>query len=179
MSRFPIFTDRKEGQVRKLILVGLTAVVLALTACGGSSGTVVTSASNSGSGGGSGSSSGGSGSGNSVTLTVDAGPNNNDVDTPFITVTVCAPGSMSNCQQIDHVEVDTGSYGFRVISSVLNASLASALQQETGNGSYPIVECTQFADGYSWGPVKVADVQIAGESASSVPMQVIGDPSRR
>jgi hypothetical protein len=160
--------------VRKLILIGFTAVALALSACGGGSGSVATSTSNSGGGGGGGGG-GGSGSSNSVTVTVDAGPNNNDVDTPFITVTVCAPGSTSNCQQIDHVEVDTGSYGLRVISSVLNASLASALQQETGNGNYPIVECTQFADGYSWGPVEVADVQVAGESASSVPIQVIGD----
>jgi hypothetical protein len=31
-------------------------------------------------------------------------------------------------------------------------------------------------DGYSWGPVALADVKIAGESAGSVPVQVIGDP---
>jgi len=32
-------------------------------------------------------------------------------------------------------------------------------------------------DGYSWGPVALADVQISGETAQSVPLQVIGDPS--
>jgi hypothetical protein len=32
-------------------------------------------------------------------------------------------------------------------------------------------------DGFSWGPVALADVQISGESASSVAVQVIGDAS--
>jgi Protein of unknown function (DUF3443) len=39
------------------------------------------------------------------------------------------------------------------------------------------VECTQFADGYSWGPVEITDMQIAGESAKGLPIQVIGDPA--
>jgi hypothetical protein len=40
-----------------------------------------------------------------------------------------------------------------------------------------LLECTQFVGGYSWGPVALADVQISGETAHSVPVQVIGDPS--
>ncbi len=120
---------------------------------------------------------GGGQASNAVTMTVDGGPDGNDVDTPFITVTVCAPGSTTNCQQIDHVEVDTGSYGLRIMSSVLSSSLASALQQEVTADGNSVVECTQFADGFSWGPVKVANVQLAGESASNVPVQVIGDPA--
>jgi Protein of unknown function (DUF3443) len=160
--------------VRKLVLSALTPVLLVLAGCGGGGGGLAPS-SNNGTGGGG----GGGQVANSVTMTVDAGPGpqGNDVDTPFITVTVCAPGSTTNCQQIDHVEVDTGSYGLRIISPVLNSSLAAALQPETGSGGNPIVECTVFADGFSWGPVKVADVQIGGETASSVPVQVMGDPA--
>ena len=162
--------------MRKLVLSGLVQVLLVLAGCGGGgSGTVATSTSNNGSG------SGNSGqSSNSVPITVDSGPDPSvgyDVDTPFVTITVCAPASTTNCQQIDHVEVDTGSYGLRVMSSVLNASLSSALQQETVSDGNSVVECTMFADGFSWGPVKVADVQMAGESASNVPVQVIGDPA--
>ena len=159
--------------MRKLFLFGLLQALLLLAGCGGSSGGgVVTSTTGNSSG------TGGSHPANTVTMTVDSGPNGNDVDTPFITVTLCAPGSTTNCQQIDHVEVDTGSYGFRVMSSVLSPALASALQQEqvTANGD-SVVECTQFADGFSWGPVKIADVQVAGESASRVPIQVMGDPA--
>jgi len=37
-----------------------------------------------------------------------------------------------------------------------------------------LVECTQFVDGYSWGPIALADIQVGGETASSVPIQVIG-----
>jgi hypothetical protein len=157
--------------VRKLVLLGLVQALLLGGCGGGSSSGIVSSTSNNGSGGG------GSQAPNAITMTVDSGPNGNDVDTPFISVTVCAPGSTTNCQQIDHVEVDTGSFGLRIMSSVLSASLASALRQESSADGNSVVECTQFADGYSWGPVKVADVQIAGESAASVPIQVIGDPA--
>jgi hypothetical protein len=157
--------------VRKLVLTGLAPALLFLLAgCGGGgSGSVVTPSN-------AGSSSGGQAS-NSVAITVDSGPQGvDDADTPFITVTVCAPGSTSNCQTIDHVEVDTGSFGLRIISSVIaGTSLASALQAETSAGGNPVVECTQFADGFSWGPIEKADVQIAGESASDVPIQVMGD----
>lgn len=156
--------------MRKLIFLGLAQALLLLGGCGGGSGGIATS--NNGGGGG-----GGNGPGNSVTMTVDSGPDpasGIDADTPFITVTVCAPGSTSNCQTIDHIEVDTGSYGLRILSSVLNSSLASALQPEQLGGN-TIVECTQFVDGFSWGPVKLADVKVASESAGSVPVQVIGD----
>jgi Protein of unknown function (DUF3443) len=113
---------------------------------------------------------------NVVSVVVDAGPlpsTSADTNTLFTTVTVCAPGSTSKCQTIDHIQVDTGSYGLRILSSVLTL----ALPVETATNGEAIVECTVFADGYSWGPVALADMQVSGESASSLPIQVIGDPN--
>lgn len=111
---------------------------------------------------------------NVQSITVDAGPANIP-DIPFITITLCAPGSTSNCQTIDHIEVDTGSTGLRILSSVLSASL-SLPQRQDASGD-PIVACAQFADGFSWGPVKTADLRVAGEQAASLPVQIIGDPA--
>jgi hypothetical protein len=48
--------------------------------------------------------------------------------------------------------------------------------QTLSNGN-SLLECAQFVDGYSWGPVALADVRIAGETASSVPVEVIGGSS--
>lgn len=108
-------------------------------------------------------------------VVVDAGPTSTspDVNTLFTTVTVCVPGSTTSCQTVDHIQVDTASYGLRILASVLTLSLP--VQTAASGGS--LLECTQFVDGYSWGPVAMADVQISGESAGSVPVQVIGDPS--
>lgn len=114
---------------------------------------------------------------NVLPIVVDAGPaNTNTVNVPFVSVTICAPGS-SNCQTIDHVIVDTGSTGLRIMSSVLSPSLATALTQQTAGNGGPLVECTQFADGYVWGPVKASDATLGGESVKSLALQVIGDPS--
>jgi uncharacterized protein DUF3443 len=102
---------------------------------GGSGGS---SGSSGGSSGGSGSSSGGTGgdggptydgavpTGNNVApLVVDNGPPaaGGSIDVPFVSVTVCIPGT-STCQTIDHVSVDTGSSGLRIIASVLQSTIA-------------------------------------------------------
>jgi hypothetical protein len=107
---------------------------------------------------------------NVVPVTVDAGPDGNSVNTLFTTITLCVPGSTTECQTIDHIQVDTGSYGVRILASVLTLTLPTTLASD-GNS---LVECTQFVDGYSWGPVSSADLQVSGEKAASVPIQVIG-----
>jgi hypothetical protein len=129
---------------------------------------------------GSGSSSGSGGSSGSsaptgpnvVSVVVNGGPTSTspDINTLFTTVTVCVPGSTTNCQTIDNIQVDTGSYGLRILAPVLTISLP----MQTASDGGTLVECTAFADGFSWGPVAMADVQVSGESASSVPVQVIG-----
>jgi hypothetical protein len=110
---------------------------------------------------------------NVASVIVDQGPSDQSVNTLFTSVTVCVPGSTTNCQTIDHIQVDTGSYGLRLLAPVLTATLT--LPVETLANGNSLVECTQFLDGFSWGPVVLADVQIAGETAKSLPVQVIGD----
>ena len=108
---------------------------------------------------------------NVAAAVVNSGPNNDSVNTLFVSVTVCVPGSTANCQTIDNVEVDTASYGLRILSSVLTV----ALPMQTLSNGESLLECTNFVQGYSWGPVALASVQIGGETASSIPVQVIGD----
>jgi Protein of unknown function (DUF3443) len=112
---------------------------------------------------------------NVVSVVVDSGPTTaagsvDSVNTLFMTVTICVPGSTTECQTIDHIQVDTGSYGLRILAPVLTL----ALPVTTASDGNSLVECTQFVDGYSWGPVALADVQVSGETASSLPIQVIG-----
>ena len=146
--------------------------VLCVAGCGGGTGLGGT---------GLGGTSGGSGStptgANVQAITVDTGPavlvnaGTPAVNTPYTEVTVCSPGSTTNCQTIDHIQVDTGSMGLRILASVLTISLPL---QADSNGNV-IAECTPFADGSSWGPIRQADVKIAGETASAQEVQVIGD----
>jgi hypothetical protein len=107
---------------------------------------------------------------NVVSVSVSGGPAHNALNVLYTTVTVCLPGT-SDCQTIDNIQVDTGSYGLRILAPVLTLTFSPVT---LGNGS-KLVECTSFLDGYSWGPVTLADVKISDESASSVPVQIIGD----
>jgi hypothetical protein len=101
-------------------------------------------------------------------IVVNSGPTNDYFNGAFTSVTICPPGSNS-CQTLDGVLVDTGSTGLRVLRSLLTVSLP---QQKDASGN-PIATCGEFVDGFTWGPVMSADIKMAGEVASNVPIQVI------
>ena len=161
--------------VRKRFLHWLAAGALALLgACGGGSD----------SGGSAGGGNAGAGANvpsspaltNVQEVTVDAGPAN-AVNALFTSVTVCPPNASSGCAVIDHVLVDTGSSGLRLLSSAVPAALRQSLPAQPAANGNALVECTQFADGYSWGPVRLAGIKLGGETIASLPIQLIGDPA--
>ena len=115
---------------------------------------------------------------NALAVTVDTGPANSgyNVNRLYTNVTICSPGSSTQCQTIDHVLVDTGSTGLRLLASKMATALH--LSNVTGSANSPLLNCVQFVDGtVAWGPVVTADVVLAGKMAVSMPIQVIGDPA--
>jgi hypothetical protein len=94
---------------------------------------------------------------------------------PQVTVTVCQPGT-STCAMITNVLVDTGSAGFRVLASALaDAGLTLPDLTDPSNPQNTIAECIPFIDGYTWGPLATAKVQVGAETASSVSINIIND----
>ena len=133
-------------------------------------------------------SSGGSlGDPNVAPVYVDGGPNTSTVrvlNAIYADVKVCAPGSTTNCAVIDHVLVDTGSVGLRLLSSALPPALLAAMPQATANNGILAGECLAFISGVTWGGVRSADLLLGGSSfngsiAANIRMQIIGDPESR
>lgn len=89
---------------------------------------------------------------------------------PYVTVTIC---NGPTCVNVDHVIVDTGSFGLRVLQSAV--STLNLSPSSTGTGS--VAECAQFLDGTMWGSVAQGSLTLGGEPAVSVPIQLIGDPA--
>lgn len=107
-------------------------------------------------------------------IVVNSGPAGNYANGLFTSVTLCLPAT-SNCQTIDGILVDTGSFGLRILSSAGGGALTLSLPQQKGS-SGNVGECALFVSGYTWGSVNTADVMISGEQASNIPVQVI-DPT--
>lgn len=163
----------------KRLSAGLVTALL-VASCGGSGG-----------GGDSGSSGTTTGTGttppptvlpNTLAVSVDAGPaaltsaNAVAANVLYATVTVCTPGSTTACRAIDHVQVDTGSTGLRLIASAVGSGVTPTAVTDPTTGR-PLLECVQFADGYSFGSVVAVDVTLGSRTISSLPIQLIGDPS--
>jgi hypothetical protein len=168
-----------------LVLRGLalTAAILSLAlaaGCGGSS------SSNKNTGGGTNNQVIAGPGPNVVTLVADGGPASLQqlpqpffyLNGSFISATVCLPGT-TTCQTIDHLLVDTGSFGLRLLDSSSGGLFSRSqvpVTLETDSSNNPIGECVQFVDGsFFWGPVAKADVKISSEVASSVPVHIVGD----
>jgi len=113
---------------------------------------------------------------NTVALTVDTGPTGatGAINHPYVTVKVCAAASQTQCANIDHVLLDTGSVGLRLVRSVLAAG-GVTLSAETDAQGRAIEECVSFVGGQTWGPVGLADITLAGEVAAKLPVQVMDD----
>ncbi len=110
-------------------------------------------------------------SANSISINVGAGTAKN-VNTPYVSVTICQPGT-NICKTVDNILLDTGSTGLRVLASTITSL---QLTQVVVNYA-PILECASFISGDAWGPVKLADVKMSAEVASSIPIQILADPS--
>lgn len=113
---------------------------------------------------------------NTMAVTVDSGPAaaTGQINHAYATIKVCAPGSQTQCANIDHVLLDTGSWGLRLVGSVLAANNIT-LSAEHDAQSQTIEECMTFGGGQTWGPVVLADISMAGEVAASLPVQVMDD----
>jgi Protein of unknown function (DUF3443) len=110
---------------------------------------------------------------NVLAMVVDAGPAGAgaQINLPYVSVMVCIPGT-STCKVIDHVLVDTGSYGLRLLA---NQAQGLALPAVTAPDGKAAGECGQFLSGYTWGSVVKADIALGGEAASAQSVQIIGD----
>lgn len=118
---------------------------------------------------------------NTTEIVVDTGPSAGfslgAVNVPYVTVTVCAPGSTTACTTIDHVFVDTGSYGLRIFDSAAASLNLPAIDLRADAASNtpagPGAECYPFVLGAVWGKMAQADLHIGGETAPSLPIQLI------
>ena len=109
-----------------------------------------------------------------MAVTVDSGPPGAAAfNSLYASVTVCQAGSATHCQTIDHLLVDTGSTGLRLLAGVLSPALQL---DRVSQGGLALLSCVQFVDNsFAWGPVARADITLGGKTAASVPIQLIGD----
>jgi len=106
---------------------------------------------------------------NTLSIQAGSGASNQFFNLLLTSVEVCVPGT-STCQTVSNVLVDTGSTGLRLLSSSLTISLPT-VSDSAGN---PLGNCAGFiGNTYAWGPVATADVTLAGETASKVPIQIV------
>ena len=110
---------------------------------------------------------------NVLPIVLDRGTDQTAINSPFVTVTVCEPGTQ-NCRTIDHILLDTGSVGLRISAA---AAAGLSLPALPANGGGVVAECTSFASGFTWGSVRTADVRLGGEQASALSVQVMDDPA--
>lgn len=125
---------------------------------------------------------------NTTEVVVDAGPDSGfslgAANLPYVSITVCRPGSDTACVTLDHVFLDTGSVGLRLLGSGVASiglpTLTLPADAAHGTPAGDAAQCYPFVLGAVWGPLATADLRIGGEVARGLPVQLIDDdPSPR
>jgi hypothetical protein len=169
--RFALKLEASVRVIKTVLAVSVVAMTAFVAGCGGGGGS--SSSSNNNTNSGPNQQPIAANAANTVAVTVGAGVKGN-VNIPTVSVTVCVPGSTTNCVTVNNVLLDTGSFGLRIVNSALG-SLTNSLQVQQATAGGNLAECTHFADGFTWGTTRIATVRISGEVANSIPIQVIGD----
>lgn len=108
---------------------------------------------------------------NAVKIKVNSGVRGDYINGLFTSVTICPPSR--SCFDIDNILVDTGSTGLRILASAVPSG-SPIFNRYIKNGKY-VGECSQFVSGVMWGPMAMVDVKLNGETASNIPVQIMGD----
>ncbi len=127
----------------------------------------------------------GAGGDNAVALSIDMGPlptTNPTANVLYTSVVFCTPGSVTDCRTVDHIQVDTGSFGLRVFKSALEGTLPVApatpvvvpTPVNAASTANALFECVQYADGYTWGAVVLVDATIGTRKLSNLAIQLTG-----
>jgi hypothetical protein len=115
---------------------------------------------------------------NVVSMIVDEGPGGGGgFNTAYISIQICAPGSTTICQTIDHIIVDTGSVGLHIFANQVSSTVLAALPNSQSSASQNMTECYTYASGFVYGSVRTADLTISGETAPAMPLLIMADPT--
>jgi hypothetical protein len=92
----------------------------------------------------------------------------------YATVKVCHPTS-GQCVDIDHVQVDTGSVGLRVLASKVQSLGLSPVEVDSGPPALNAWECFPFVIGGLWGANATATVGLGRQMTAPLAIQLIED----
>jgi hypothetical protein len=120
---------------------------------------------------------------NNLLLSVNDGPQTFQIlpnaNILYATVKVCHPNGA--CVDIDHVQIDTGSVGLRVLASKVKSLNLQPVQISPNPVTSPTgpalnaYECYPFVIGGLWGANAYAVVGLGRQSTSLIPVQLIED----
>lgn len=110
---------------------------------------------------------------NQVPISIGSGMNGDGINTMYISLTVCTNNSGTNCQTVDHIILDTGSFGVKINKSALPESFVLSLPRVTTNAGNEVYACNTFGSGYVFADEHYAVLNLAGTMTSNVILQVI------
>jgi len=112
---------------------------------------------------------------NNLQVMVENGPQTFGTNTNLLyaTVKVCTPGDATQCDTIDHVIVDTGSVGLRVLASKIVRAVLPPIQLSTNPAPIQNAwECFPFVIGGLWGANVAADIVLGTQRTTSPPVAI-------
>ena len=110
---------------------------------------------------------------NQVPISIGSGLNGDGINTMYISLTMCSNSSGTNCQTVDNIILDTGSFGVKINKSALPESFVLSLPRVTTNAGNEVYACNTFGSGYVLADEHYAALNLAGTMTNDVVVQII------
>lgn len=78
---------------------------------------------------------------NDVPISIGSGMNGYGINTMYVSITLCKDQSGTNCQTIDHIILDTGSFGLKINKSALPESFIADLSRIKTTADETVYAC--------------------------------------
>jgi hypothetical protein len=110
---------------------------------------------------------------NEVPISIGSGMNGYGINTMYVSITLCKDQTGTNCQTIDNIILDTGSFGLKINKSALPESFIASLTRVKTTNDETVYACNTFGSGYVFASEHYAVLQLAGDYSDNVIVQII------
>ncbi|MDD3265597.1 MAG: DUF3443 family protein [Burkholderiales bacterium] len=108
-----------------------------------------------------------------IPISIGAGLNGDGINTMYVSITLCTNSAGTNCQTIDNIILDTGSFGLKINKSALPESFVLQMPRVTTTDDQMVYACNTFGSGYVFAEEHYGILKLANTMTNNVIVQII------
>lgn len=108
-----------------------------------------------------------------IPISIGSGLNGDGINTMYVSIILCTNNAGTNCQTIDNIILDTGSFGLKINKSALAESFVLQMPRVITSDDKMVYACNTFGSGYVFAEEHYGVLKLDNTMTDDVIVQVI------